>query len=428
MLDQLSGAQLRSIIESTARLNLWTGPVRSGKTVGSLIRFAEFCVAGPPGPFVVGGRTKDTIKRNVIDPLIEIIGPHAVEYTAGTGELRIAGRLCYVIGANDSKAESKVRGLTAAGAYVDEATILPESYFRMLLSRLSVPGAKLFATTNPDAPRHWLKRDFIDQADGMDLRVFDDFRLEDNPGLDAAYVESLRAEYGPPGSVWFQRYILGRWVLAEGSIWSAFDRDAHTYGDDDVPEGGFSEWWVSVDYGTTNPFVALLLGVGRDDRLYVVREWRWDSQREHRQLTDAEYSKRVRSWLMKGADGALVNSDDEPLPIAPRRILVDPSAASFIVQLWRDKAPNPTKADNAVADGLRWTNSLFGADRVRIHESCSDLMGEIEGYVWDPKALERGEEQPLKQDDHGPDALRYGVMGTRRVWSRWIGATITEGT
>src|SRR5690606_28607513 len=136
-----------------ARLNVWTGPVRSGKTVGSLIRFAEFCATGPPGPFVVGGRTKDTVKRNVVDPLIEILGPHAVEYTAGTGELRIAGRLCYVIGANDQKAESKVRGLTASGAYLDEVTILPESYVRMLLSRLSVPGAKLFATTNPDAPR-----------------------------------------------------------------------------------------------------------------------------------------------------------------------------------------------------------------------------------------------------------------------------------
>lgn len=423
MLDQLSPAQYHSILASTGRLNLWSGPVRSGKTFATFPRFAEECVTGPPGVFLIAGKTERTVKRNVIDPLRDLLGPHVVRHTIGTGEVMIGGRLCYVAGAHNEGSQDKIRGMTLAGALGDEVTTWPESFFRMLLSRLSVPGAKFFGTTNPDAPGHWLKRDFIDRADELGLLLFDDFHLEDNPGLSAEFVESLKAEYGPPGSLWYQRFIRGRWVLAEGAIWSAFDRDRHVYS---TSPTDMVDWWVSIDYGTTNPFVCLLVALGRDDRLYVVREWRWDSRREHRQLTDAEYSEKVRAWLMAGADGAYPGADGRPLPITPKRWYVDPSAASFSVQLWRDKVVGVTPAHNDVSDGLRWTHTLLGSDRLRIHESCVGLISEIEGYVWDPKALDRGEEKPLKVDDHGPDALRYFVATNRRAWARWVGVPVEE--
>lgn len=419
----LSDAQLASIIESTLRLNLWTGPVRSGKTFGSLVRFSEECAIGPPGNFLIAGKTERTVKRNVIDPLRDIIGPKAVQHTIGTGEVRIAGRLCYTAGAHNEGSQDRIRGMTLAGGYGDEITTWPESFWQMLLSRLSVPGAKLFGTTNPDAPAHWLKRNIIDRGADLDLRVFDNFRLEDNPGLDQAYVESLKAEYGPPGTMWYQRFILGRWVLAEGAIWSSFDREAHI--DSRLPL--IRDWYLAIDYGTTNPFVALLIGEGDDGRLWVAREWRWDSRARHGQLTDAQYSERLRQWLRDGADD-LVPSSQGAMPIAPRRVFVDPSAASFIRQLYYDQMPGITQADNTVSDGLRAVNTLFGGDRLRIHPSCagskitgeSNLVSEIEGYIWDPKALERGDEQPLKTDDHGTDALRYAIMGLSTIWSRWI--------
>jgi PBSX family phage terminase large subunit len=424
MIDQLSPAQYRSILDSVARLNIWAGPVRSGKTFATFPRFAEECMAGPPGNFLIAGKTERTVKRNIVDPMRDLFGPHVIRHSIGTGEVRVGDRLCWVAGAHNEGSQDRIRGMTLAGALGDELTTWPESFFRMLLSRLSVPGAKFFGTTNPDAPAHWIKLEFLDRIADLDLKLFDDFRLEDNPALEQAFVDGLKAEYGPPGSLWYQRYILGRWVLAEGAIWSSFDRSKHLYSE--PPEGGFVDWWLAVDYGTTNPFHALLIAQGRDDKLYVVREWRWDSRRKHKQLTDAEYSKELRAWLMSGAERAHPGADGQALPIALRRTIVDPSAASFLVQLWRDDVPHPTRANNAVLDGLRWTNTLLGADRLRIHESCVGLVAEIEGYVWDPKALERGIEQPLKRDDHGPDALRYGVMGTRRVWSRWVGAPVSD--
>src|SRR5690606_4293976 len=138
------------------------------------------------------------------------------------------------------------RGMTLAGAYGDEVTLWPESFFTMLLSRLSVPGAQFFGTTNPDSPGHWLKKRYLDRADELSLRRFR-FTLADNPALDPAYVEALKREYT---GLWYRRYILGEWVAAEGAIYDMFDPDRHVARE--LPE--ILHWWVGVDYGTTNPF------------------------------------------------------------------------------------------------------------------------------------------------------------------------------
>lgn len=414
------------MLDAEARLNIWVGPVRSGKTIGSLIRFAEYCANGPEGVYLVVGKSHDTVLHNLVKPLWELFGYAAIEYNRGIGELRIFGRTCRVIGAPNELAESKIRGMTLAGAYVDEITVIPESFWKMLLSRLSVPGAKLFGTTNPDAPSHWFRKDYLVRSDELDMAVFENFRLEDNPGLDSHFVENLKAEHGPPGSVWYQRYILGKWVLAEGAIWSSFDSEKH------VVSGhpGVLRWWLAIDHGTVNPFAALLMGEGSDGRIYVVREWRWDSKRQHRQLTDVDYSRRLREWLENGADNANPDREGKPLPMNIWKTFIDPSAAGFIRQVWEDDLPGVRAAkdetNNRRRDGLRWVNSLFGGDRLRIHESCEGLLEEIPGYVWDPKALERGEEEPLKQDDHSADALRYGVASTARIWRGWLGTFIEE--
>ncbi|MBE0430162.1 MAG: terminase, partial [Thermoleophilia bacterium] len=171
------------------------------------------------------------------------------------------------------------------------------------------------------------------------------------------------------------------------------------------------DWYLGVDYGTTNPFVALLVGVGIDDTLYVAREWRWDSKKKHRQLTDAEYSARLKAWLedLQGELGT----------IELRRILVDPSAASFITQLHRDGWSHVRKADNAVSDGIRNVSTLHGADLLKAHKRCEGYLEEKQSYVWDPKAQERGKEEPLKINDHAMDAERYIVRGTRNVWKHF---------
>src|SRR5512137_2397156 len=155
----LSLMQRKSILEANARLNLWEGSVRSGKTVASILAWLIYTVKyAPPGNLLMAGKTERTLRRNILDVIAEIVPPTDYHLNAGTGELTLYGRKIYLVGANDERSESKIRGVSLAGAYCDELTLFPESFFQMLLSRLSLKGARLFGTTNPDGPAHWLKK------------------------------------------------------------------------------------------------------------------------------------------------------------------------------------------------------------------------------------------------------------------------------
>lgn len=399
---RLSPAQERSIAQSTARINIWDGSVRSGKTIGSLLRWLTFVARAPRGgALVVIGKTLDTVHRNVFGPLQDpaLFGPAAklVHYNRGAPTATILGRTIEVITAANALAEGRLRGLTCAGAYVDEATLIPEAFWDQLLARLSVPGAKLFATTNPDNPGHWLRKKFILRAGQLDLRYWH-FTIDDNHALDSAYVSSLKKEFV---GLWYRRFILGQWVQAEGAVYDMWDPDRHVV---DILPRISRVISVGVDYGTTNPFAALLLGLGEDGRLYFTNEWRYDSKLARRSLTDHEYSERLRGWLGD---------------IRPEWLVVDPSAASFIEQLYRDGLV-PHAADNAVVDGIRTVSTLLATDRLKVHRSCTGWIDEVGGYAWDDKAAEAGEDKPIKANDHSLDAGRYGVHTTRASWHNQI--------
>lgn len=401
MIDLRTGKQLDSILDSDARINIWQGSVSSGKTISSLIRWIEFCQTGAKGNLLMIGKTERTLKRNVIDVLGEILdGSGSLVTRTGSGEIQIGNRTIYIVGANDERAEAKIRGLTLAGAYGDEVTLWSESFFNMLLSRLRVPNAQLFLTTNPDSPNHWLKKKFLDRESELDIRNFS-FQLGDNHTLDQKYVESLKAEYAPPSSLWYRRFINGEWIMAEGAVYDCFDRTENVVSE--LPK--MREYYVGIDYGTTNPLCALLVGEGVDDQLYVIKEYYYDSATKQRQLSDAEYSRELRNFL----DGYDV-----------RKIYVDPSAASFVTQLWRDNHLGVTKANNNVQDGIRIVYNLIGSRKLKIHSSCNRLIEEIESYVWDVKQQERGEDKPLKRNDHAVDALRYVMIALGAIWRHWI--------
>ncbi|MER7750389.1 terminase family protein, partial [Streptomyces bacillaris] len=319
-----------------------------------------------------------------------MFGPLArlVVHTRGATTATILGRTVHLIGAADARAEGRLRGLTAQLAYVDEATLMPEAMWTQLLARLSVPGARLYATTNPDSPRHWLRTQYLDRVDELDMREWH-FRLADNPSLSAEYIASLNAEYT---GLWRRRMIDGAWVVAEGAIYAEWDEARHVV--DTLP--AMRRYFLGVDYGTTNPFSAVLLGIGTDDRLYACAEWRYDGRRTHRPMTDSQYSDAVRAWLAN-------------LDVVPEWTFVDPSAKSFSTQLWQDGHPGVARADNTVADGIRSVASLLAADRLLVHRSCEGLLGEMPGYSWDPAATLRGEDAPLKVDDHSCDAIRYAI-------------------
>lgn len=436
---RLSRKQKRSIRQATRRINLWHGAVRSGKTFASLLAWLDFVATAPPGALVMIGKTKETLERNILDPLMEpeLWAPHPcpIKHTRGANVAWIFGRLVYVVGANDAKAEGRIRGMTLIGAYVDEVSLLPgEGYWNQLLARLSLDGARLFGTTNPDSPLHWLKRNVIDRADELDLACWH-FTLLDNPSLSARFKAQLIAENV---GLWRKRFIDGLWVLAEGAIYDTFDvDDARLVLRADPDWGAVVEWIVAVDYGTTNPFVALLIAV-MPDRLVVAREWRHDSKQAGRQLTDAEYSTELRKWLE-----ALDPADNEKRPgrlagcRTPSRIAVDPSASSLIQQLYRDGWLGVVQADNAVADGIRAVASLGGSGRLQVvagqtatstaaGSGCDSHITEKASYVWDATAAAKGVEQPMKVGDHGPDAERYGVAACRRHWRHWVSLPVPE--
>lgn len=389
-----------SIRDSTARLNLWHGSVRSGKTISSIVRWLLYIRSAPEGHLVMIGKTERTLKRNVLDEIERIVGSRAYRYVGGAGEVFIHGRKVLLIGANDVRAEGKVRGLTVAGAYVDEVTLIPEGVFRQLLARMSVRGAKLFGTTNPDGPYHYLKTDFIDRAD-LDLRVWH-FELDDNPALDPEYVRALKLEYGE-GSLWFKRFIEGLWVAAEGAVYDFFNESEHTI--DTLPDRTPDQLDLSIDYGTSNATsVGAYLswnGVKEGD-LRAVRHsgWYYDGRATGRQKTDSEYATEIIDWT-------------QTLPMPVRNVYLDPSAASFKTEL-RKRGLNVRAAKNDVIDGIRVQARMLrsGEYRLRRDTSNAQCIRDYGAYLWDTNAQARGEDKPLKQHDHTKDDERYYLFTT----------------
>lgn len=410
LLKVMSGKQLISIRDSTARINVWHGAIRSGKTFASILAFLmAVAVAPPSGLIVIAGRTLDTIGRNIMEPLTDdgvigkMVGKH-VKWTSGATTAKIFGRTIHLVGANDRKAEGRIRGATVCLAYVDEATLMPPDFFKQLLGRMSVKGARLFATTNPDNPAHWLRKEYLMRQGELNLHQWQ-FGLVDNPSLDDDYVNALKAEYT---GLWYRRFILGNWVQSEGAVYEMWDEDRMVV--DVLPL--ITKWLaVGIDYGTTNPFSALTLGIGADKRMYLTREWRWDSKLQKRQLTDVEYSKQVRKFLA-----------EHPVPgsklhgVRPEWWVLDPSAASFRVQLYEDGV-TARLADNEVKGGVNTIGSLLTTDRLKVHRSCQGFIDEIPGYSWDEKASGKGQDEPIKDNDHSLDAGRYAIYTTRPIWN-----------
>lgn len=408
--QSLSPIHLRSVVESTARLNIWQGSVRSGKTVASLLRLLLAIATAPTsGRVLLFGKTRESVNRNVFSVLTDpaLFGPLArlTKYNPGAPTGTILGREVDVLGANDAKAEPKVRGMTLCLAYGDELTTIPEAFFTQVLARLSVRGAQLFGTTNPDSPAHWLRKKYLLRQCVLNLRTWHS-TLDDNPHLDPAYVASLKVEYV---GLWYKRFILGTWVQAEGAVFDMWDEDRHV-----VPVLPEIRRWLSlgIDYGTRNATAALILGAGCDGRLYFTHEWRHDPATARRQLTDRGLSRELRRWL-----GDLEVPGTTGLKgLSPEWTVVDPSARSLRLQLHEDGMTSAA-ADNSVLDGIRLMSSLLGNDQLRVHQSCKGLIDEIPGYSWDDKAVERdGSDAPIKADDHSIDAARYAIKTPEVLW------------
>jgi PBSX family phage terminase large subunit len=407
-----SRKQLFSIYDSDARLNIWHGAVRSGKTISSIIRWLHFVENAPKGNLMMIGHTIDQLVGNIFDPIEQMIGAAEFQYKRGSREAMLFGRKIKFRSAYNQASEGKIRGATLAGAYGDELTLWPEDFFNQLRARLSVGGAKFFGTTNPAGPYHYLKAKYLDREHELNLKSYH-FQLRDNPNLDEDYVRDLEAE---STGLFAKRNILGLWVLAEGVVYDMFDPEVHVV---DILPASFERYAVGIDYGTVNPCAFILLGLHKGV-WYAIREYYHASREEGRQKTDQDYSIDLRSWL-----GG----------IRPASTDVDPSAASFLLQLRNDHHGSVYEANNEVLEGIQTVGMALADGRLKIHSSCKNLARELATYSWDPTAAKRGEDKPLKSQDHACDALRYvcqrvikrGVYGapvemeTQSYWSAFGG-------
>lgn len=369
-----------------SRINLLEGSVSSGKTWISLVLWAFWVVTMPEDKlYLMCAKSLTTLKRNCLLLLQELVGAQNFSFSVPAKEGYLFGRRVLLEGANDARAESKIRGMTLQGAYCDELTQFPEDFFAMLLSRLRVPGAKLIATTNPDNPNHWLMQRYIERADELDFLDVK-FTIDDNTTLPADYVENIKREYT---GVFYDRFILGLWVVAEGLVYPMFNEAEHVI--DEIPWQVLQRgnWFISLDYGTVNPTAAGLWCLYQGTA-YMVDEYYYDSREtKNNRRTDEEHYSEIEKL-----------AGDKQI----ERIIVDPSAASFKETIRRNNRFPVWDANNSVLDGIRLTGSLLQAGRIKIHKSCKGIISEFGLYSWD---MDAPEDAVIKENDHAMDQLRY---------------------
>ena len=378
------------------------GAVRSGKTFCMGVAFllwAMTCFHGRQ--FALCGKTIGALRRNLLYdalPEVERVGVRCEERRSENSfTLRWGGRSnrFLLFGGQDEGSAALIQGVTLAGLLLDEAALMPQSFVEQACARCSVPGSKLWFNCNPEGPEHWFYREWILKAEER-RALYLHFTMEDNPGLDEAVRERYQRLYS---GIFYRRFVLGEWVTAEGRVYDFFDRrrDAAP-----VPPGRMEAWRVSVDYGTVNPTSMGLWG-RRNGVWYRVKEFYYDSRREGRQKTDAEYVRDLRTLC----GGKRVE-----------RVIVDPSAASFLAAL--RQAGFPVKAaDNRVLDGIRVTAGMLREGKIILCEPCEDCLREMGLYCW-----ESGKEVPRKENDHAMDDLRYFAMDlqgeTRRFAATYV--------
>ena len=402
---KLTPKQAEYIREAHHRWNVSSGAVRSGKshlqisyTIPSRLEERR----DKRGLRLILGATRANIERNILQPMRDIYGNSIASEINSKNYAKIFGEKVYCIGADNVRQVAKIRGSEVAYCAVDEATDINKEVFDMLKSRLSLPWSCCDITTNPASPNHWFK-EFLDSKDrGVDIYL-QEYTIYDNPFLPPEYVRALENEYT---GVWFDRYILGKWTLAEGLIFPNHTKALV----DDVP-GEPEEFVISLDYGTSNPFAGLLWE-RHGHTWYAPKELYYSGRDTGVQKTDDEYLTMLKDFV------APIMEKRKPVVTAfgtyidPIPVIVDPSAASFIALLRQSDWFRVIEANNAVLDGIRNTSTAIERGIIKVNNNCKNWKQEAQSYVWDEKAVE---DRPVKENDHLMDSMRYFVHTMRLV-------------
>ncbi len=365
------------------------GSIRSGKTVSMAVGFILWSMSCFDNQsFAICGRTIEALRRNVIVHI-----PTWLEGLFDVTERRSENKLIvtaggktntyYLFGGRDESSYTLIQGITLAGVLFDEVALMPRSFVEQAMARCSVPGSKFWFNCNPESPGHWFYKEWICKQEEKNV-LYLHFTMDDNLSLSPCIKERYEGLYS---GVFYERYIRGRWVVAEGLIYSMFNPDFHI-----VPsiQRSYEKYYISCDYGTINPTSMGLWGLA-DGKWYRIKEYYFDSRKKQQQRTDEEH---YAALLELAGD----------LPVY--KVIVDPSAASFIECIRRHNKFNVDPASNRVLDGIREVASQLRAGNIFICDCCADCIREFGLYRWDEKAPD---DRPLKIDDHSMDDLRYFV-------------------
>ncbi|CEP67869.1 Bacteriophage terminase, large subunit [Moorella glycerini] len=364
------------------------GSIRSGKTISMIDSFITWSLHTFSNQnFILAGKSMGALKRNVLRPMFQILATKGIPYRYHRSEhyIEIGTNTYYCFGANNEASQDVLQGLTAAGALADEVALFPESFVEQMIGRCSVEGSKIWMNCNPEGPYHYIKQDYIDKAKEKRI-LYLHFTLDDNPALSPKIKERYKRLFS---GLWYKRMILGLWVLAEGVIYDMWDENLHLI---DCPQK-HQEYGVAIDYATATVMTFGLYGI-TGDKVYLLKEYYWDAKKTGRQKTDSEFAEDFKKFLGD---------------IVPRFIYLDPSAASFKAELRKKGFTQVRDADNDVINGIRLVANFLSTGRFFVDKSCKATVQEFGSYVWDPKAQERGEDKPLKQNDHAMDRNRYFI-------------------
>jgi PBSX family phage terminase large subunit len=363
------------------------GAVRSGKTSIMMISFVRWAMENFSNQrFGICGKTVDSAVKNIIVPFISMSWAkerYKMRWRRSDKLLEVnrngVTNWFEIFGGRDESSFALIQGRTLAGVLLDEVALMPESFVNQALARCSVDGAKLWFSCNPSNPQHWFYTNWIQQHKERNA-LYLHFAMTDNPALSEKTLSLYQSMYS---GVFYDRYIRGLWVIAEGLIYPMFGESCMT---DDEPESG--DWYISCDYGTLNPFAAGLWRVN-DSQAVRVNEYYYNGRGEHAQKTDEEYY----TELERLAGEREIES-----------VIVDPSAASFIETIRRHGRFTVRKAKNDVLNGIITTSRYLQNGKVKIRRDCKDAIREFGLYSWDEKAAE---DKPIKENDHAMDDIRY---------------------
>lgn len=374
------------------------GSIRSGKTVSESLSYFIWAFTNfSEQNFALCGKTINSFRRNVWTWVKPILKARGYELTESRDENKITitynGKVnyFYVFGGRDERSQDLIQGVTLAGVLFDEVALMPESFVNQATGRCSVTGSKFWFNCNPDNPSHWFKKNWIDKAKDKQL-LYLHFTMDDNLSLSEDIKERYKGLYI---GVFFKRFILGLWVVAEGAIYDMFDESANTYLRLPNRTDSYPDPVVAIDYGTTNPLAALLC-IDDGEELFIEDEYYFNSRAEGYQKTDEQYLNDIENWLFKNLG-----------PHYSVQLVVDPSAASFITAA-RMRGFRVREADNSVLDGIRLVSTFLAKRILKINKKCINLIREILGYVWDESG-KVDKEKPLKINDHAVDAMRYFI-------------------